>query len=619
MGRFFVRFVVVGLAFLAPAAGAFEIALLPAPGPDPAADIILTSEAEVQGAVVAFDWDGSKLVGENLIAGAVAGGDVVIFRVESSYMVLGVVMDADGVGGVRIPAGRQTLATARFRCLSAVAVDAEVELVFQDGKYGSVDLSPRLDNMITVGGLTISRLEGLVLTPGKIVCPGIRPGRLRLGSATADEATGCAPVSVFLDTPLRLEGFVLSVAHDPQALGLREISIAGTATAWTGPDFVSPAIYPDGGTLEVIFDLEPPFLGNTLPPGNGQTIAHYIYCCRGELQPGDPDSVTPLRFVDGVFGDPPRKNWFVVNGQRVAPDELLPGSFTCPAPRGDREFRCGSAIDPVTGKPLPIVGAPGSTVAVCFFYRSVPHGAPGESREDRIQGLSMAVCYDPEQVRCVEGTFDISGTVVQAVGAEFVNHHCENDADDGDPGELVIGILVDADPPFDGRTLPPGLDLQKIGCVNFAIDPGATCGSCNEVSFCNGANGNGKVPIKNLLSIDNQSVKPVLFDCDICVGGTPAFRRGDCNDSPRGAMSVEIADAAAILGFLFHDGSFRFEPPCLDACDANDDGKVDTADAVYVLRYLFQHGSRPPDPGPNVPGPDPTADGLDCRILTACP
>ena len=82
-----------------------------------------------------------------------------------------------------------------------------------------------------------------------------------------------------------------------------------------------------------------------------------------------------------------------------------------------------------------------------------------------------------------------------------------------------------------------------------------------------------------------------------------------------GHVKVDIADAATMLEQQFQD----FPVPCEDACDANDDGKINLADAVHLLNYLFDGGPVPPDPSPSliaVPadqGPDPTDDDLDCE------
>jgi hypothetical protein len=263
---------------------------------------------------------------------------------------------------------------------------------------------------------------------------------------------------------------------------------------------------------------------------------------------------------------------------------------------------------------------------VCFYYKSPEDNAPGHQQFDQIQGLSMAVCY-PCELTCREGTFDTRGTIVEAVDADFVSHQCDNDGGDGDGCELIIGILVDAMPPFDGKTLPPTEDFLRIGCIEFSIaDQESLCGDCLPITFCDGADGRGKVPIKNLISAENASRAPALMNCELCVQAEPTFHRGDCNFSNMGSMSVDIADAAASISFLFGEGTWKFTPPCLDACDCNDDGRVDLADAMCILRFLFQFGDFPPAPGPgfdmqgrDVPrGEDPTEDKLGCEAGGEC-
>jgi len=53
-------------------------------------------------------------------------------------------------------------------------------------------------------------------------------------------------------------------------------------------------------------------------------------------------------------------------------------------------------------------------------------------------------------------------------------------------------------------------------------------------------------------------------------------------------------------------------PNCLKACDFDDAGNVNLADAINLLNFLFLPGQTPPAmPFPD-PGPDPTPDGLPC-------
>jgi N-acetylneuraminic acid mutarotase len=84
------------------------------------------------------------------------------------------------------------------------------------------------------------------------------------------------------------------------------------------------------------------------------------------------------------------------------------------------------------------------------------------------------------------------------------------------------------------------------------------------------------------------------------------FLRGDANRD----ASVDISDPVFTLLDLFT--AKKGVLPCPDAADSNDDGSVDLSDAVFSLDYLFRGGSAPPEPGPLVPGEDPTPDALDC-------
>jgi len=297
-------------------------------------------------------------------------------------------------------------------------------------------------------------------------------------------------------------------------------------------------------------------------------------------------------------------------------------------PDCQRGFMCGS-----------VEASRGADAKVCFFLMNPEDEVTGAHDMDHIQGFSMAIeyCCDME---VLDETFDISGTILEALGAEYVNLQADNDPNDGDGCQMIIGVLVDALPPFDGRTISSSPDWQKMGCVTFKVKADAPCGPCCFVNFKDGVNGRGKVPINNLISVENFSY-PVaqLQSCEVCIVNEQRFFRGDCNFSgdsggpDQGRYAVDIADAAAMVSFLFLQGTYKFEPTCLDACDCNDDGRIDLADVVCVLRYLFQRGKFPPAPGPgwretglenpnNVEptgaGTDPTLDMLDCAAGDQC-
>ncbi len=98
-------------------------------------------------------------------------------------------------------------------------------------------------------------------------------------------------------------------------------------------------------------------------------------------------------------------------------------------------------------------------------------------------------------------------------------------------------------------------------------------------------------------------------------GDGEIFRRGDANRDG----SVNIADAVYILQNLFAQGP---EILCKDAGDSNDDESVNIADAVYILQNLFAQGPEIPAPGPDACGPDPTphpTGGEDLPFCDYCP
>ena len=93
------------------------------------------------------------------------------------------------------------------------------------------------------------------------------------------------------------------------------------------------------------------------------------------------------------------------------------------------------------------------------------------------------------------------------------------------------------------------------------------------------------------------------------------FLRGDADGN---GNFTGIVDGLFILNFAFIPGNPA--PPCFKAADADDSGTfVGIVDGLFILNFAFVPGSPPPPPpGPDICGPDPTADGLDC-IVHPCP
>jgi hypothetical protein len=479
------------------------------------------------------------------------------------------------------------------------------------------------------------------------------------------------------------------------------------------PEFANYDEFPgeNGGALSVImeYDGNPPYL--IIEKGAGIEIALARVISEPlspDLDPSDPLCVGSGQEYQVMFDntfqlDPSRlrENLIVIEGASLSPvlrdgSLILMGDPTRPPCRPIQEpeisFGVGSCttvpnpdLDSPTGRvPGPIEISRGPLVnparfQVGLYYLSPPGELdPGDPEmpqtNDHIQGVSMAVKFNQRCFTC-DGTIDLTGTITEAVGAEFVNVICENNPtrdtlapdepcpDDGDGGELIVGILVDALPPFDGADLPPTLDYLKLVCVDFHVntsDDDWDCEMCRASKFLfpppfvvpdpgefGGDDGVDVLDdqcretplIRNLASIRTRvedprdpsnyitqqiSVKPKQFyEAEIVLRDVPKFIRGDCNWSDMGGedhhtqKAVDISDAAAVVSFLFYRGTWQWLPPCLDACDANDDGRVDLADSVTILAYLFLLGEEPPMPFPNL-GVDPTPDQLRCEQAESC-
>ena len=620
----------------------------------------LTSESLVQGLAAIVEWDDSLLEGHAITAAEIiADADVVVSRIESNYAVLGVVVDVDGEGRDAIPANVSVdLATLTLNCVADPAPGETVvaALSFVDGAHASIEGGVALDNIFVTEGLSYRLDEGLTALGADIACRGIEdvePGEVvfRIEDATTDPISGCAIVDVLMTNPgVEVEGYELAIAH-PEGVSLQTISVDNTAAEAAGAEFAIVDISSEGGTLGVIIDVAEPFDGNVIPPGENQAIARFTYCC--EAPPiGGADSIDfPLSFVDGVVGDPPKSNVYVAGGLSFTPT-LIDGTLTCVAIReicddgedndGDGLIDCddsdcdasnlcvdspqvfavgGRDLDD-EGNPTPLTAEVGGEVEISFFYKSPEDNQAGGPQFDQVQGLSLVLCY-PCELTCNEDSFDIEGTIVEAVGADFVNFQCDNDPDDGDGCELILAILVDTLPPFDGATLPPTDMFLRLGSASFTVDDDeALVDTCLPLEFCDGANGRGSIPTRNLIAAENHSFRPQVLNSEVCItgdaGDPEVFFRGDCDVSGR----LNIVDASAVIFALFGRGVMAFDPPCDDACDCNDDGRLNMVDAACVVLFLFSDGDVPPAPGPGfegfdmptLPGPDPTADALGCEM-----
>ena len=557
--------------------------------------VLLTSTDTSEGFVLAIAFDATIVAVDDVsIVGTVTeavGAELVVPEILPNGVTLGVVLDiGPPFDAQMIPVGAdQLLANLEVRptLLVNMATDTLFEFV------NSTLNSPPLDNIIVQAGQSIGENQGLQLNDGTLTLLPPPPDSLTIESLSvlSDRSGDARVLMTNMSGPV--QGFVLAISHDESVLTLEEINLEGTVTDSIGAELVVPQVVSGGGTIGIVLDFQSPFDGQTIPLGNDQHIANYKYSCNDTIIEPAMALSTALTFLDGTLNSPPLDNVIVVNGMSINP-ALNDGTYTClPIPRPpteNTEFFCGPIDLPETGESR-IFATAGEAVEICFFY---------QDEDDNLQGLQIAACVDCNITML---DFSIEGSIINDIGAEFLDFNFDNDPNDGDGCEFVAGLLLDALPPFDNQTAPSSAVPLLVGCLSAVLSEDAPCDTDLPIMFCDGANGSGSVAIDNIAVIDFESIQSFeKTGCFVHVTPEEAFQRGDCNSDDK----VNLADAATILGQQF----LGTEVLCPDACDSNDDGKINLADSVHILNYLFRFGEPPLDPGPNNDGPDPTDDFL---------
>lgn len=212
-----------------------------------------------------------------------------------------------------------------------------------------------------------------------------------------------------------------------------------------------------------------------------------------------------------------------------------------------------------------------------------------------IQGFQVAVTWDCSALDFL--SMEITDTDIALLTPEFIGTQ-----ESQDPLDCFFsaGVLIDTIPPFDLRTLAPGVDNRL---VNLFFDVSPTAPPSLLVDLQSGI---GSPPINNIFIVESVNVDPLLFDSVITVldpatAGTQ-FIRGDCNSNG----VVNLQDIVILLTYLFNGG---MDVVCFDAADGNDSGSVDIADSVFIMNFLFNGGRVLPYPFP-CPGYDPTPDSI---------
>ena len=607
--------------------------------------------------------------------------DLVVPQISANGFTLGVVFETGPTGGVFsnpvIPANAG-IPLAEFGLnvtTNPSSGSVPVTFALEDGVLGS----PLLDNVLVQDGMSLSAGQGnLALgAPAVLNVNPLPPGDLAIVT-TSGSSEDAVAVPVTLSTDAPVQGFALAIEN---AAGATLQSIERGADTQPGEgntEFFQPQIFANGGTVGAVLDFSGPTFANQTLTGQDLEIARYVYTSDAVIFDPDPANAVDVNFVDGALGTPALDNILVINNQSITPnisngqvifEPVAPGLQTTYVLGGKSD-----TIDLLQNELPPITGVEGGEVEVGLYYsREFPidPNAP-DAENSNIQGFQFVICF-PEELE-FRG-FTVEGGILAAVGAEFVNTdldpvsreieiQCDPEqlplADDANPlvettfgRDLAIAVLLDVLPPFEGQTAPATPIAGQVllaGCLTFGIaddgvlqtDPGTGLEFCEEkvkIGFClepSTINDDDQAApeLENLISVDFGDLNTiVVVPTEICVENVAEFRRGDCTDNDL----INIADAALILGLQFSNDPAA-TTNCEDACDVNDDGKINLADAVSLLFYLFKDGTFPPQPfwleetvdgvtdfakdadNDLIPdeGPDPTDDGLDCDTDIDC-
>ncbi len=227
------------------------------------------------------------------------------------------------------------------------------------------------------------------------------------------------------------------------------------------------------------------------------------------------------------------------------------------------------------------------------------------SNPEPIQAFSFGTEYPLDVASVADIT--IKGTITEELGAELVIANIYNgDPDATTPDErgwATLSVIMDTEEPFNRQSIPPGNE-QQIATYIFDLHmPEGSIPRSISVPFVDKL---GKPPVEVLYTVDGSDIYPEKHNGQIQLSMPPVFIRSDANDNGK----VNISDPVFLLSFLFAGGE---TPPCEDAADANDDGSIDLSDVVTILHYLFGGGTVPPPSPPGPAGRDPTPDELGCE------
>jgi hypothetical protein len=220
-----------------------------------------------------------------------------------------------------------------------------------------------------------------------------------------------------------------------------------------------------------------------------------------------------------------------------------------------------------------------------------------------IDAITVTGVYDKAHVQVTD--FNTVGTVIEPLAPELVVTKIE---DTTDPPFFAYSAIFDVFPPFENKKILPGNEKTLLHVI-FDVPDGTPEGEYtlelkNEL---------GNPPLSNSIVVTTpekgaRTVFPAISGGKVIVKQieNPSFLRGDTN----GSGKLDLADHVYLINYVFRKGP---KPPCMDAADVDDNGLIEFLDMVLILDYLFEATFVPPPPFPDY-GKDTTPDALNCDV-----
>jgi hypothetical protein len=236
----------------------------------------------------------------------------------------------------------------------------------------------------------------------------------------------------------------------------------------------------------------------------------------------------------------------------------------------------------------------------CFAIKSTTVGAPATRG-----ATTVGTCGD--LVSAPPGKRDPSGSFEKTERVDPMNP-----LNGGQQGAVTAVVLAFTNPVFLDQ-VSSSLILKLRGVSDTTgMTEGQSTAPCNVTVVdpdAEGMSGSGE-PVKTAVTVAGETAIPALCHLSYTIAvrappPAPEFTRGDANDDGR----VDIGDAVWITNEIFYSGPASV---CEDAADVNDDANPpDVSDVIFLIDYQYMSGPAPLAPFPGC-GSDPSADGLAC-------